>query len=371
MNKFLLVCVLVALCGCVYGKTGWFELDTYTFQDYVVEYNKIYTPIEYKIRSAIFDANLRSIKSHNAGDFSFKKGVNHFTDQTDQELRSMFGYKKGVVSTLDQSYILPHELSTDKGAPAAVDWREKDVISPVKDQGRCGSCWAFATAAGVESSCALATGKVTILSEQQILDCTPNPDFCGGSGGCGGGTIDIAVAKIIEKGGLASEWTYPYVSYFGQDFPKCNFDASRTVPVAKLKGLAKLPVNKYEPVLNYLGSHGPLVINVDAGGWHNYESGVYSACSNTSTGINHVVQLVGYGTDSKHGDYWLVRNSWTPSWGEDGYIRIARTSQEECGIDKKPLDGTGCKGGPEQVVVCGPCGLLYDTSYPVVDTASF
>jgi len=105
---------------------------------------------------------------------------------------------------------------------------------------------------------------------------------------------------------------------------------------------------------------------VDASAWGEYETGVFDGCNATNPDIDHVVQLVGYGTDDVYGDYWLVRNSWSPKWGELGYIRIARSSNVTCGVDLRPQDGTGCNGGPSTVSVCGECAILYDVSYPVI-----
>ena len=146
------------------------------------------------------------------------------------------------------------------------------------------------------------------------------------------------------------------------------FNNKTTPPVAKLQGYQTLPANELTPVMNALSSHGPLAINVDATAWDDYESGVFTGCDMTNPDIDHVVQLVGYGTDSSSSqDYWLVRNSWSPSWGEDGYIRLARaTSNPPCGVDSTPQAGTGCNGGPANVTVCGSCGVLYSVSYPEV-----
>jgi len=242
-----------------------------------------------------------------------------------------------------------------------VDWRTKDVISSVKDQGQCGSCWSFGTSETVESYMALATGQLSDLSEQQILDCTPNPNDCGGTGGCGGGTAELAYARIMQLGGLATEWTYPYISYFGKDYP-CHY-GSDTPAFAVISKFYRLPKNEYAPVLAHLATSGPLAINVDASSWSKYESGVFDGCNNTNPDIDHVVQLVGYGTDDALGPYWLVRNSWSAAWGESGYIRLRRYSTQICGEDLVPGDGTGCNGGPAIVKVCGNCGILYDTSY--------
>jgi len=104
---------------------------------------------------------------------------------------------------------------------------------------------------------------------------------------------------------------------------------------------------------------------VDASAWSAYESGVFGGCNMNDPDIDHVVQLVGYGEDPQLGTYWLIKNSWTPAWGENGYIRIKRAvDKSPCGTDTNPQDGTGCDGGPASVLVCGECGILYDVSYP-------
>lgn len=233
----------------------------------------------------------------------------------------------------------------------------------MKDQGSCGSCWSFAAAQSIESQWALATGELHVLSEQNILGCTSNPQQCGGSGGCGGATADLAFETVVANG-LASEWTYPYISYHGEDY-ECMFSTKNTPPVANISSYVVLPVNQYSPLLEAVATKGPIAISVDAGAWGDYETGVFNGCNQTNPVINHGVQLVGYGTDNGN-DYWLVRNSWAPTWGEQGYIRLFRTSQVQCGTDLEPLTGTGCVGGPPTVTVCGTCGILYATSYPVV-----
>jgi len=247
---------------------------------------------------------------------------------------------------------------------ANIDWRDSGIVTAVKDQGDCGSCWTFATAESVESAWAKATGELVELSEQQILDCTPNPSDCGGSGGCNGGTAELALDRIKQMGGLTTEWRYAYYSYFGLN-QTCMFNGN-TPPYAKVSRYVDLPVNEYTPVLQAISTVGPLAISVDASTWHDYESGVFNGCDNSHPDLDHAVQLVGIGTDPTLGDYWLVRNSWSPAWGEKGYIRISRPANPPCGIDKTPGDGDGCDGGPTEVKVCGTCGILYDVLYVVV-----
>jgi len=166
---------------------------------------------------------------------------------------------------------------------------------------------------------------------------------------------------------LSSEWTYPYQSYQGSNFD-CQFSKSMTPPIAMLTGYKDLAVNEYDPIMMALAFVGPLAIAVDANEWGSYESGVFNGCNLVNPDIDHGVQLVGYGTDATGlGQYWLVRNSWSSDWGENGYIRIGRSNNVTCGVDLNPSDGTGCKNGPPNVTVCGPCAILYDASFPIVN----
>jgi len=233
-------------------------------------------------------------------------------------------------------------------------------VSPVKDQGQCGSCWSFAAAETIESMWAVQTGKLVELSEQNILDCTPNPHHCGGTGGCGGATAELGFDMVSKKGGISSEWVYPYTSYGGRDFT-CQSKAH----FVKVASYVQLPSNKQDALLQAVATLGPIAISVDASAWSFYDSGVFDGCNQTQPDIDHAVQLVGYGTDPNLGDYWLVRNSWSPNWGEKGYIRVKRETTPRCGIDITPSDGSGCDDGPPTITVCGTCGILFDSSYVV------
>jgi len=225
----------------------------------------------------------------------------------------------------------------------------------------------FATVETIESQWAITSNGayLTDLSEQQILDCTPNPDQCGGTGGCGGGTAELAFDQIMQNGGLSTEWTYPYLSYYGQS-SNCQFNGTNSRAIINISGYKVLPSNKYDPLLNAVATVGPIAVTVDASAWGDFSSGVFDGCNQTNPDLNHAVLLVGYGTDMNFGDYWLVRNSWGPLYGESGYIRIKRTQSLRCGIDMNPSDGTGCSDGPPQVTVCGTCGILYDSTYPII-----
>jgi len=260
----------------------------------------------------------------------------------------------------------PLRATTHKPLPVAVDWRSKGVVSDVKDQGQCGSCWAFGTTATVESHVALATGMLPVLSPQQLVSCAPNPLECGGNGGCAGSIPEVAYG-YVQLYGMTTEWRFPYTSYSGTSASTCQWNATAAPSVVQITGYQKLPPNDYAAVMEAVATIGPLAINVQADGWSDYENGIFNGCADlNNVNIDHVVQLVGYGTDPKKGgDYWLVRNSWDVTWGEKGYIRLKRSSSAICGEDKTPLDGTGCTGGDAVQHVCGTCGLLFDASYPL------
>eukprot|EP01114_Cavostelium_apophysatum_P023907 TRINITY_DN916_c0_g1_i1.p1 TRINITY_DN916_c0_g1~~TRINITY_DN916_c0_g1_i1.p1 ORF type:complete len:371 (-),score=74.53 TRINITY_DN916_c0_g1_i1:38-1150(-) len=368
MNKLLLI-TLAAILAVALAKTKWHQLDDYTFEKYVKEHRKVYeTHEEERMRRNIFNQNLARIKAHNRDTTkTWKEGVNHFTDRTEEEFARVRGLKKGALfaskASRPQHMVNSKENFDVSTLPPAVDWRTSGIISAIKDQGDCGSCWTFATTETLEAYWALATGELQDLSEQQILDCTPNPDQCGGTGGCGGGTVELAYARINAMGGLASEWTYPYLSYTGKAFT-CRFN--ETVPAVKVAGFTDLPSNQYLPVMTHVAKVGPLAVSVDASAWGAYESGVFNGCNQTNPDLDHAVQLVGYGSDSQLGNYWIVRNSWNPTWGEDGFIRIARPANPTCGIDIHPSDGDACKNSPPTVKVCGTCGILFDTTFPTI-----
>ena len=137
-------------------------------------------------------------------------------------------------------------------------------------------------------------------------------------------------------------------------------------PAAKLSSYVNVKGNDYKSLMEAI-QKGPVAISVDASSWSSYAGGIYDGCNMTSPTIDHAVQLVGYG-ENHEGQYWIVRNSWGPTWGENGFIRLARGGSHEtkCGIDTEPGQGSGCSGGPDKVKVCGMCGILFDNAYPVI-----
>lgn len=356
--------LLITFASC--SATLWHELDGYTFDSYKKEFNRKYSSdSEHGYRKALFERRLVAIRAHNADlTQTWKAGVNDLTDRSPPEFKALRGYKMGAAKGLSSPQMFASNVDVE-ALPSSVDWRLQKVVTPVKNQAQCGSCWSFAAAETLESQHAIINKQLVVLSEQNILDCTPNPDECGGTGGCQGGTAELAYG-YFNGTGLALESDYPYKSGGGRDFTCKN---PLPAVAATVTGFVKLPSNQYAPLMQAVATIGPIAISVDASAWSSYESGVFTGCSQKNPDIDHAVQLVGYGTDATlKSNYWLVRNSWGGSWGEAGYIRISRTANEQtlCGTDVSPSDGSGCKGGPATVQVCGSCGILYDTCYPTV-----
>jgi cathepsin L len=365
MARQLALIAVLLLFGFAAARPKWNELEGYTFDQYIKHFGKAHQPgtAEFEQRKALFEGSLAKVRQHNAEGHSWKKGINKFSDWTEAEMKKLRGNKVAMKKTSGSKPERIHEVPAGADPlPKFVDWRNNkpSVISAVKDQGQCGSCWAHAATESIESHIAIATGELFALSQQQITSCTPDPQECGGTGGCAGAIAELAFDYIKGKG-QQQEWTYPYTSYTG------NSGTCQTItePVINISGYTKVAHNDADAVAHALAHAGPLAISVDASHWSDYETGVYSGCS-YNISMDHAVQAVGYGFDYGLGlDYWIVRNSWSPAWGEAGYIRLLRTpGKTDCGWNVNPQDGDGCKGQTAPEWACGMCGIAYDTLYP-------
>eukprot|EP00632_Arachnochrysis_sp_CCMP2950_P014571 CAMPEP_0185691332 /NCGR_PEP_ID=MMETSP1164-20130828/1752_1 /TAXON_ID=1104430 /ORGANISM="Chrysoreinhardia sp, Strain CCMP2950" /LENGTH=375 /DNA_ID=CAMNT_0028357983 /DNA_START=31 /DNA_END=1158 /DNA_ORIENTATION=- len=345
--------------------------DEYSFEKYCEDFGLSFGEEEMEARRSIFDAQLSAILAHNAQpDAPYTQGVNQFTASTAAEIAAMKGLDKRQLyreKAAEKPTKLPKEVAKAMKAPlpASVDWRTfvtasgTSIVTDVKNQGGCGSCWAFAATEALESHVALATGTLMEFAPQEFVDCAPNPDECGGTGGCAGATAEIAYGTASQMG-CWLETTYPYQEATEQ----CAAQQDQPSPVANVTGFVRLPRNEYAPLLAAVATIGPIAVSVDAS-WTGYESGVFPA-SEGGTSIDHAVVLMGYGTDDASGlDYWLIRNSWGETWGEAGYIRLERQgANATCAVDKNNQAGVGCADDPKQVTVCGTSAILYDSSYP-------
>jgi cathepsin L len=336
------------------------DVHKYTFEDYLQDWEKAYpSHIEYKMRKDLFETRKAQIIRQNSDPYgTWKAGINKFTDMTEAEFKAYRGYNSRMAA---QSTTPSTSYSSGINLPNSVDWRNvPGVLSPIKDQGQCGSCWAFSATESLESAYAIFQ-KTTApqLSPQNVVSCTPNPYMCGGNGGCDGATAELAF-NYVANSGIYMNNVWPYTGTTGT----CTKPNGQN-PAVTCTGYVKLMSNNYTALQEAVVVQ-PISVSVDASTWNTYKSGIYN-CTNGTLDIDHAVQLVGYGSENGQ-DYWIVRNSWGTSWGENGYIRLLRHSDGSskwCWPDTTPQDGSGCVNGPPSITVCGTCGIWYDSSVPV------
>ncbi|KAJ7545492.1 hypothetical protein O6H91_09G122600 [Diphasiastrum complanatum] len=301
------------------------------FESWIEEHSKFYKGFEEKKnRFEVFKDNLKFIHEVNSNDdVSYWLGLNKFTDMRHEEFKAQYlGFKKDI-SNLLKSAARNSEFKYEKveAVPSSVDWRSKGGVTNVKDQGSCGSCWSFSTIAAVEGINYIVTGDLQTLSEQELVDCDTSQNQ-----GCNGGMMDYAFEFIIQNGGIGTEAGYPYKAKQST----CNQDKLNS-RVVSIDDYQDVPSNN-EDALKKAVAHQPVSVAIEADGrpFQFYKGGVFSGTCGTN--LDHGVAIVGYGTDQGK-DYWIVRNSWGPTWGEKGYIRMHRNagvSSGLCGIAMTP-----------------------------------
>lgn len=283
-----------------------------SFVSWMRAHNTIYTGSEYSFRLGIFLTNKRFVESFRG---SCQLGLNKFSCMTQTEYRALLGMRP---------YLAPETAprrARNGALPESVDWREKGAVTPVQDQGVCGSCWAFAAIATQEGVWAAAGNELLKLSEQNIVDCTK------AALGCHGGLPELGLQSVIDTQGgkfmLLSD--YPYVAWQNS----CVFDAAKGV-----SHVSKITVYRTEDdLLTCVGELGPTAIGFDASTnmFRQYTSGIFN-CDYCTDEQNHAMTVVGYGVEDGT-KYWIVKNSWGPTWGEKGYIKVIR-GVNMCGIQR-------------------------------------
>ncbi|XP_006168516.1 cathepsin S [Tupaia chinensis] len=275
-------------------------------------------------RRLIWEKNLKLVTLHNLehsmGMHSYDLGMNHLGDMTSEEVVSSMCSLR--VPSQWQSNIT-YKLSPNRKLPEFVDWRQKGCVTNVKYQGACGACWAFSAVGALEAQLKLKTGKLVSLSAQNLVDCAT---IQYGNKGCNGGFMTRAFQYIIDNNGIDSEASYPYKA----TDEKCQYNLKNRAATCSKYTL--LPSGYEEALKEAVANKGPVSVAIDAShsSFFLYRSGVYYEPSCTQT-VNHGVLVVGYGNLNGK-DYWLVKNSWGLPFGDKGYIRMARNSENHCGI---------------------------------------
>jgi KDEL-tailed cysteine endopeptidase len=301
------------------------------FTNFQEKFAKKYENVqELETRFSVFRENFRNIITHNADrNQSFTMGINQFTDLTPEEFKAQMirGLKAPVGSFGCGTF-----SNSASGAPTSIDWRTKGAVTTVKDQGQCGSCWTFSSTGAMEGAWAIAKGQLIDLAEQELVDCA---GLKYGSMGCNGGQMEGAFKFIIENGQCAAS-SYPYTAKDGTchscsavaHATSCS-DVKPNDQLSLKAAVAKQPV--------------AVAIEADTKYFQSYSGGVLTSAS-CGTSLDHGVLAVGYGEENGQ-KYWLVKNSWGTSWGEQGYVKIGRSdSTNDAGI----------------------CGIAMDPSFPTV-----
>lgn len=314
----------------VENKEHWKSFVEYAFE-YEKEYRHRANDDELVLkRFNAFQINLERIKNHNEkyeqGEFTFTLGVNHLADLTDDEYKQLLGYKKSKKSS-GASGIFTAPSNTED-VPEIWDWREHNVVTPVKNQGQCGSCWAFSAVASMESVYAIATGKLESFSEQELVDCT-----LGGIDSCNhGGEMHDGFEEIITNHGgkIDPESVYPY-SAISKGVCKARDDKA----TGHFTSYQNVTSGDEDALKAAIATKGVVSVAIDASSFafQLYRHGVFNwpFCKNGDDDLDHGVAAAGYGVFKKK-DFWLVKNSWGEMWGMHGYIMMSRNKKNQCGL---------------------------------------
>jgi C1A family cysteine protease len=334
----LLFLSFFALANCVLAQNDQHNIWN-EFLSFKERFNREYGSLkEMNERFSVFRENFLYIFKHNReGYHNFTMSINQFADLTAEEFKEVYvGFRgKHAKTTLTSSMFRVTSCrvmsSASKAVPDSVDWRSQGAVTPVKNQGQCGSCWSFSATGAMEGAWAISKHQLVSLSEQQLVDCSKKY----GNMGCNGGLMDSAFQYEIDNG-ACTEASYPYVGV-GGTCQNCN-------PVVKVSGCVDIP-SRNQVLLKEAVSVGPVSVAIEADTrYFQFYSGGILSSSSCGTNLDHGVLVVAYGTENG-AKYWTVKNSWGPSWGEGGYVRIART---------------------ESTNDAGVCGIALQASYPVV-----
>lgn len=287
----------------------------------MAHHNKVYsTAEETQRRLKNFADNSRFVREFDAKRSGFTVALNQFADLTVSEYReTVLGFRRSV----NPRPAVEVDVKPLPGLPASFDWRDRNAVSEVKNQGQCGSCWAMSTTGTIEGAHAIKTGKLVSLSEQNLMDCS----VAEGNQGCNGGLMDQGYQYVIKNKGIDTEASYPYLGTGPND---CKFNPKTVgatvasyvdVPVSET---ALLNAVSIVPVANAIdGSHQSFMF---------YQSGIYNETQCSSQYIDHSMTVIGWGVDKEGTEYWICKNSWGTAWGMKGFVYMLRNKNNQCGI---------------------------------------
>jgi C1A family cysteine protease len=283
------------------------------FEQYNSFWNKTHSSIVEKAqRFANFKMNARKIDEMNARSQMATFGYTKFSDFSVEEFKGLLGFR----SSKPLNVLSKAKRSEEQNPSSPIDWVAKGKTTPVKDQGQCGSCWAFSTTETVESANLMAGKNIPNGSPQEIVDCDSN------DAGCNGGDPGEALQWVINQGGLDTDSCYPYTAQDG------SCASSQCTPTLMISSVIPIDASSENNLYAALGQYGPLSICCDAEPWQNYQGGILTA-DQCGDSVDHAIQLTGY--SPSQGGYWIVRNSWGADWGENGFIYL-QYGQDTCAI---------------------------------------
>ncbi|XP_042899502.1 procathepsin L [Parasteatoda tepidariorum] len=325
MNFSILV-LFATLCAATAYVTE-FDVIKEEWKAFKLMFEKTYEEAEDLFRMKVFVENKHKIAKHNqlflSGKKSYRLRMNGFGDLLHHEfVRKVNGFQRNYNESLasGSTYLSPANVV----APKQVNWTAEGYVTPVKNQGQCGSCWSFSATGALEGQHFRKTGKLVSLSEQNLIDCSGK--F--GNEGCNGGLMDQAFDYIKENKGIDTEEAYPYKHKQGRcHYKKQNKGATDT-------GFVDLPSGDETKLMEAVATIGPISVAIDASqeSFQFYSEGVYNEPQCSSEQLDHGVLCTGYSVSESGEDYWIVKNSWGEKWGESGYIKMARNKNNQCGI---------------------------------------
>lgn len=329
----ILAAFLVVAVSANLHDRGFYEQR---FFDHIAQFKlTIESGRDFVERLQIFADNSDLIEKHNAdASQTFKMSHNQFSHLTFAEFLDAvhLGGTHPPNLRRNNKYSSVHSAPKDASSlPASVDWTTQGAVTGVKDQGSCGSCWSFSATGALEGAYYLKYGSLKAFSEQELVSC----DVGGADNGCNGGWMDDAFEFVKNNGGLTTEDDYPYTSGSTGKSGSCVSTGYTNVPEVAPKSYTDVATGDVTALMSAV-SQQPVSIAIQANqmAFQFYSTGVLTG--RCGQNLDHGVLLVGYGTDSDGTDYWKVKNSWSSSWGEGGYIRIERSDADLCGVLDAP-----------------------------------